>query len=184
MTLVRNKYFYIYCWETNGATRLKSSCHDAMSGEHVGTTSGMNVTNGKSRIWPLVAFENQVFVNMWKLPRGKYLGTNSLGIYSIWEEAGCCVVCWGKEEYHFLLWKLIYECEARRNFRFLNRMIAKEEFWSSPSWIHGQTRGWTEQVDWRFCSMVGRNLVVPFVIHQLVQICPSIPSLVECSLIR
>jgi hypothetical protein len=42
-----------------------------MSGEHVGTTSWLNVTSGKSRIWPLETLENQGFVNMQKFPRGK-----------------------------------------------------------------------------------------------------------------
>jgi hypothetical protein len=44
--------------------RLKSVDHDSMSGEHVGTTSGMNVTSGKSGIWPLAAPENQGFVKL------------------------------------------------------------------------------------------------------------------------
>ena len=48
-----------------------------MSGEHVGTTSGMSFTSGKSRIWPLSTPKNQGFGNMRKLPReGKYLGKN------------------------------------------------------------------------------------------------------------
>jgi hypothetical protein len=42
-----------------------------MSGEHVGTTSGMNVTRGKSRIWPWEAPENQGFVKLQKFPRGE-----------------------------------------------------------------------------------------------------------------
>jgi hypothetical protein len=40
---------------------LKSADHDSMSGEHVGTTSGLIVTSGKSGIWPLEAPENQGF---------------------------------------------------------------------------------------------------------------------------
>jgi hypothetical protein len=40
---------------------LKSADHDSMSGEHVGTTSGLIVTSGKSEIWPLAAPENQGF---------------------------------------------------------------------------------------------------------------------------
>jgi hypothetical protein len=55
----------------NGTSRLKSVDHDSMNGEHVGTTSRMNVTSGKSRIWPLVAPENQGFVKMQKFPRGE-----------------------------------------------------------------------------------------------------------------
>jgi hypothetical protein len=59
---------------------LKSIDHDSMSGEHVGTTSGLIVTSGKSGIRPLVAPEDQGFVNMWKFPReGKDLGKNNLG---------------------------------------------------------------------------------------------------------
>jgi hypothetical protein len=50
---------------------LKSADHDSMSGEHVGTTSGMIVTSGKSRIWPLAAPENQGFGKLRKFPRGK-----------------------------------------------------------------------------------------------------------------
>jgi hypothetical protein len=42
-----------------------------MSGEHVGTTSGLILTSGKSRIWPLAAPEKQGFENMQKFPRGK-----------------------------------------------------------------------------------------------------------------
>ena len=50
-----------------------------MSGEHVGTTSGLNVTSGKSGIWPLAAPENHRFVTLQKFPRGKDLGTNAFG---------------------------------------------------------------------------------------------------------
>jgi hypothetical protein len=50
-----------------------------MSGEHVGTTSGMNVTSGKSSIWPLAAPENQGFGKLRKFPRGKDLGTIAFG---------------------------------------------------------------------------------------------------------
>jgi hypothetical protein len=48
--LYENIIFYIYCGRTNGTTMLKSTDHDSMSGEHVGTTSGMIVTSGKSKI--------------------------------------------------------------------------------------------------------------------------------------
>jgi hypothetical protein len=37
---------------------LNSTGHDSMSGEHVGTTSGLIVTSGKSGIWPFEAPEN------------------------------------------------------------------------------------------------------------------------------
>jgi hypothetical protein len=40
---------------------LKSADHDSMSGEHVGTTSGMIIASGKSEIWPLAAPKNQGF---------------------------------------------------------------------------------------------------------------------------
>ena len=40
---------------------LKSIDHDSMSGEHVGTTSGLIVTSGKLEIWPLETPENQGF---------------------------------------------------------------------------------------------------------------------------
>jgi hypothetical protein len=40
---------------------LNSVNHDSMSGEHVGATSGLIITSGKSRIWPLVAPKNQGF---------------------------------------------------------------------------------------------------------------------------
>jgi hypothetical protein len=48
---------------------LKSTNHDSMSGEHVGTTLGMIVTSGKSGIWPLVAPENHGFRKLQKFPR-------------------------------------------------------------------------------------------------------------------
>ena len=35
--------------------------HDSMSGERVGTTSGLIITSGNSGIWPLAAPENQGF---------------------------------------------------------------------------------------------------------------------------
>jgi hypothetical protein len=47
--LYENIIFYIDCRRTNGTTMLNSADHDSMSGEHVGTTSGMIVTSGKSR---------------------------------------------------------------------------------------------------------------------------------------
>jgi hypothetical protein len=48
---------------------LKSTDHDSMSGEHVGTTSGMIVTSGKSGIWPLTTPKNQGFRKLQKFPR-------------------------------------------------------------------------------------------------------------------
>jgi hypothetical protein len=49
--------------------------HDSMSEEHVGTTSGMIITSGKSVISPLEAPENQGFRKLQKFPReGKDLG--------------------------------------------------------------------------------------------------------------
>jgi hypothetical protein len=50
-----------------------------MSGEHVGTTSRLNVTSGKSRIWPLAAPENQGFGRLRKFPRGKDQGIIVVG---------------------------------------------------------------------------------------------------------
>jgi hypothetical protein len=38
---------------------LKSVDHDSMSGEQVGTTSGLMITSGKSEIWPLATPKNQ-----------------------------------------------------------------------------------------------------------------------------
>jgi hypothetical protein len=45
----------------------------------------------------LEALENHGFGKLQKFPMGKYLGKISFDIYSIWEEEGCCLVCWGKE---------------------------------------------------------------------------------------
>jgi hypothetical protein len=56
--LYENIIFYINCKRTNGTTMLKSTNHDSMSGKHVGTTSGLIVTSGKSKIWPLETPEN------------------------------------------------------------------------------------------------------------------------------
>jgi hypothetical protein len=92
--LYKNIIFYIDCRRTNGTTMLKSADHDSMSGEHVGTTSGLIVTSGKSEIWPLAAPENQGFRKLQKFPReGKDLGKDMVGINSICEEAGRCQVC-------------------------------------------------------------------------------------------
>jgi len=49
---------------------LKSADYDSMSGEHVGTTSELIITSGKSDIWPLAAPENEGFRNLRKFPRG------------------------------------------------------------------------------------------------------------------
>ena len=46
---------------TNGTTILDLATHESMSGEHVGTTSGLIITSGKSMIWPLEAPENKGF---------------------------------------------------------------------------------------------------------------------------
>jgi hypothetical protein len=67
--LYENKIFYIYCRRTNGTTMLNSADHDSMSGEHVGTTLGLIVTSGKSRIWPLAAPKNQGFKKLRKFLR-------------------------------------------------------------------------------------------------------------------
>jgi hypothetical protein len=69
MTLVCKQIFFNYCRRTNGTTMLNSADHDSMSGEHVGTTSGLIVTSGKSGIWPLAAPENQGFRKLRKFPR-------------------------------------------------------------------------------------------------------------------
>jgi hypothetical protein len=78
--LYDTKYSIINCRRKNGTTMLKLVDHDSMSGEHVGTTSGLIVTSGKSGIWPLAAPENHGFGKMRKFPReGKDLGKINLG---------------------------------------------------------------------------------------------------------
>jgi hypothetical protein len=73
--LYENKIFYIDCRTTNGTTMLKSTKPESMSGEHVGTTSRLIVTSGKSDIWPLATPENQGFRKLRKFPRqGKIPG--------------------------------------------------------------------------------------------------------------
>jgi hypothetical protein len=69
--LYENIIFYIDCRRTNGRAMLKSANHDSMSGEHVGTTSWLIITSGKSDIWPLAAPENQGFRKLRKFPRGE-----------------------------------------------------------------------------------------------------------------
>ena len=64
-----------------------------------------------------------------------------------------------------LLWTLHIECEARGVF-WNGNTFAEEETPSLPSWIHGQDSGWIGQVFWFPCSMVARNVVVPFVFSQ------------------
>jgi hypothetical protein len=59
--LYGNKIFYIDCRRTNGTTMLNFADHDSMSGEHVGTTSRLIITSGKSVICPLATPGNQVF---------------------------------------------------------------------------------------------------------------------------
>jgi hypothetical protein len=59
--LYENIIFYIDCRRTNGTTMLNLAGHDSMRGEHVGTTSRLIFTSGKSVIWPLAAPENQGF---------------------------------------------------------------------------------------------------------------------------
>jgi hypothetical protein len=67
--LYKNRIFYIKCRRTNGTTMLKSADHDSMSGEHVGTASGLIITSGKSEIWPLAAPENQGLRKLRKSPK-------------------------------------------------------------------------------------------------------------------
>jgi hypothetical protein len=45
--LYENQIFYTDYRRTNGTTMLNLADHDSMSGEHVGTTSGLIVTSGK-----------------------------------------------------------------------------------------------------------------------------------------
>jgi hypothetical protein len=71
---------------------LKSVDHDSMSGEHVGTTSGMIITSGKSDIWPLASPKNHGFRKLQKSPKGGKKTWAKL-INSICEEAGRCQVC-------------------------------------------------------------------------------------------
>jgi hypothetical protein len=84
---------------------LNLADHDSMSGEHVGTTSGLIVTSGKSRIWPLAAPENQGFRKLRKFPREGKRPREKIFflINSICEEAGRCLVCWGKGTIDYLL---------------------------------------------------------------------------------
>jgi hypothetical protein len=77
---------------------LKLANHDSKSGEDVGTTPGMIVTSEDSSISPWEAPENQGFGKLRKFPReGKRPRQKRLWIYGICEEAGRCLVCWGKE---------------------------------------------------------------------------------------
>ena len=48
---------------------LNSADHDSMRGEHVGTTSRMTFTSGKSGNWPLAVLENQGFRKLRKFPK-------------------------------------------------------------------------------------------------------------------
>jgi hypothetical protein len=80
---------------------LKSVDHDSMSGEHVGTTSRMIITSGKSEIWSLAAPENQGFIKSAKIPKGGKK-TGAKLINSICEEARCCQVCREKSLWTFL----------------------------------------------------------------------------------
>jgi hypothetical protein len=102
--LYENIIFYIDCRRTNGIAMLKSTDHDSMSGEHVGTTSEMIVTSGKSVICPLAAPENQGSRKMQKFLRG---GKKDLGkrifceiAYGRRQDAAKCV---GKRDYGVLL---------------------------------------------------------------------------------
>jgi len=149
----------------NGTTMLNLADHDSMSGEHVGTTSRMIVTSGKSVIWPLAAPENQGFRKLWKFPReGKDLGKL---INSICEEAGRCQVCWENRLLFFLAVMITIEWVwGKRNLLELKDISEEEFFPSSPSWIHGQARGWIGQVILVAYTMVGRNMVVPFAFPQ------------------
>jgi hypothetical protein len=75
--LYKNIIFCINCKRTNGTTMLKLVDHDSMSGEHVGTTSGLIIRSEKSVIWPMEAPENQGFRKLRQFPReGKRLGQN------------------------------------------------------------------------------------------------------------
>jgi hypothetical protein len=77
-----------YCRRTNETTMLNLADHDSMSGEQVGTTSGLIVTSGKSRICPLTTPKNQEFRKLRKFPReGKDLGKKIVLINNICEEA-------------------------------------------------------------------------------------------------
>jgi hypothetical protein len=48
---------------------LNLADHDSMRGEHVGTTSRLIFTSGKSVIWPLEAPKNQGFRKLRKFPK-------------------------------------------------------------------------------------------------------------------
>jgi hypothetical protein len=75
--LYGNIIFYVDFRRTNGTTMLNLADHDSMSGEHVGTTSRLIITSGKSVIWPLATPENQGFRKLRKFPReGKSPGQN------------------------------------------------------------------------------------------------------------
>jgi len=63
-----------------------------MSGEQVGTASGLTITSGKSEIWPLAAPKNQGLRKAAKIPKGgKRPGQK--WINCICEEKGRCKVC-------------------------------------------------------------------------------------------
>jgi hypothetical protein len=91
--LYENIIFYINCRRTNGTTMLKSTSHDSMSGEHVGTTSGLIITSGNLVIWPLETPKNQGFRKLRKFPMEGKKTWEKL-INRICEEAGRFQVCW------------------------------------------------------------------------------------------
>jgi hypothetical protein len=62
-------------------------------GEHVGTASRMIMRSGKSKIWPLVAPENQGLRKLRKSPKEGKRPRQKKFINSICEEAGHCHVC-------------------------------------------------------------------------------------------
>jgi hypothetical protein len=63
-----------------------------MSGEQVGTASGIMIKSGKLGIWPLAAPENQGLRKLQKNPKGGKKTWAKL-TNSLCEEAGCCQVC-------------------------------------------------------------------------------------------
>jgi hypothetical protein len=83
-----------------------------MSGEQVGTASGLMITSGKSEIWPLAAPESQGLRKL-KIPKGGKRPGQRKWIYSICEEAGRCQVCWERIPELSCCYEHWIECEAR-----------------------------------------------------------------------
>jgi len=147
-----------------------------MSGEHIWVTSSFIFASGKCGIWPLAAPKNQGFVKL-RISRGRERPRRKDAYLKTYGGGRKLLSMLGERNY-FLLWELLVW--GKWIFDLWMVTIDKEDHSVFPYGLMVRLGGEQDKWNWLFFSMVGWNVVVPFVFqHQVSDMYLSLYSFVN-----